>query len=646
MTEMVEPQPSFSETLDLIGDPCFSINGAGRVRYANNAARSLLRRQADPVVGVIAESLFPDAFGATFQKECNRALRSGIPCIFEGQYLPANTWLEVRIYPEGAGLTVLIHDSADRRRGVELLDDQARVLERIARARPMREVLEAITALIERNGTGLTSAVFVGEPGSRARLAAGPSLPAEFAKLLETLDVRADGSCIANAAATGKRTVAADLLLEPGEQTFRAAALKHGFRSCWALPINASEGRLLGVLAVFGREPGGPGPNQDALLKTATHLSGIALEREQAEADLRQKEAEYRAIVETVHEALIVIDTQGFVVEANPAACRLRNSDYHMLIGRQASELIRADYHGLLRRLLDEVRQGKEFNGEVACTRKDGSSFPAELTAAPFAYKGKRHILAVVRDVTARKKMEDSLRRSEERLRTVANGAPLILFSLDRNGLFTLSEGQALATLGLRPGEVVGQSAFELYRQEPAIIDNLKMALAGEPRRWVAEIRQRVFETLARPIRSPRGEIVGVSGVAIDVTEQTLILEALRESEERFSASFHQAPVGVAHAAIDGTILRCNDRLSEMLGLLPAEVVGRKLDEFYDATADTEAERSAVRQLLSNEIRTSVATHALNSTNGEATAATITRSLVRGWQGEARYLILIVTPTA
>jgi len=626
-------------------DPVFQVDSAGVIAWANPAATALLGRHVSPVVGARASEVFPDAFGATFGRECAKALRQGVILRFEAQYLPQNTWLEVHLYPgSDTGTTVLMHDTADRRRDADLVEDHALVLEQIARGRDIRGVLESITGLVERHGNGLLAAVFEADPyGQALRAAVGPSLPPDYLLSVNRLDLRPDGSPIGQSAFTLKPIHIADLVADPCEPRFRESALRHGLRACWAVPIISSDKARLGVLAVYRRESGQPAAWQHRLLQTAANLAGIALERQLIDANLRQKEAEYRAIVETVQDALIVADTEGYIVEVNPAASRIHDSSYDQLLGKQAMSLIRPDYHGVVRRLLDEVRQGREYNAQIVCIRRDGSSFPAEVDAGPFLFKGQRHVLAVVRDVTQRKRMEDNLRRTEERLRTVANGAPLVLFSLDLNGVFTLSEGQALAAIGLRPGDVVGRNALELYAHDPSIVENLKQALAGEPRRFVAELSERVFETIVRPLRGHRGEIVGAVGVAIDTTEQTLTEEALAESEERFRAAFHQAPIGAAHTSLDGIVLRANEPLAAMLGSTPQEIVGRRLREWFTDEADRTADESDVRTVRDGTTGTS-AIRTLRGAENRPFRAVVSLSVVRGRQGEAKHLVCAVTP--
>jgi len=125
----------------------------------------------------------------------------------------------------------------------------------------------------------------------------------------------------------------------------------------------------------------------------------------------------------------------------------------------------------------------------------------------------------------------------EARLRAVVDFAPIILFAFDRNGIMTLSEGRGLLALGLRPAEVVGRSAFDLYRDAPWILANIRRALAGEEFISNGEVHGVAYENRYVPVRDAGGAVVGVIGVATDVTERVRAEEALRTSE----AAMHRA---------------------------------------------------------------------------------------------------------
>ena len=138
-----------------------------------------------------------------------------------------------------------------------------------------------------------------------------------------------------------------------------------------------------------------------------------------------------------------------------------------------------------------------------------------------------------------------ALHESEDRLQKVVSNVPTILFVLDHEGVFKLSEGKGLHALGRRPGEVVGQSVFEMYRDAPAILDAIRRALAGEEVSAVVEASGLVFEACYAPLRDPAGTVTGVIGVATDVTARKqaealerarVVAEAANEAKSQFLA--------------------------------------------------------------------------------------------------------------
>ncbi len=132
-----------------------------------------------------------------------------------------------------------------------------------------------------------------------------------------------------------------------------------------------------------------------------------------------------------------------------------------------------------------------------------------------------RRELEELRAVIARYRERESLARDTElRLRSVVESAPIVLFAMDADGRFTLSEGRGLEPLGLKPGQVVGMSAFELYKDTPQILKNIRACLAGESVNEVVYVGNAVFETLYSPRIDEAGKVVGIDGIAWDVTDR------------------------------------------------------------------------------------------------------------------------------
>ena len=109
---------------------------------------------------------------------------------------------------------------------------------------------------------------------------------------------------------------------------------------------------------------------------------------------------------------------------------------------------------------------------------------------------------------------------SRERLAAVIESAPVVLFAIDPDGRFTLSEGRGLEALGLRPGEAVGASVYEMFADVPLALDAVRRALAGEEVSVVLDMRGLAYQAKYAPTRAADGRPSGLIGVAVDVTER------------------------------------------------------------------------------------------------------------------------------
>src|SRR5207237_9681047 len=115
-------------------------------------------------------------------------------------------------------------------------------------------------------------------------------------------------------------------------------------------------------------------------------------------------------------------------------------------------------------------------------------------------------------------KQREELHESEERLRTVVTGAPIVLFATDADGVFTLVEGRAFDALNVDAAQVVGRSVTQVYAGRPELLADVYRALAGEEVTAIADIGGFVMEIHLCPVRGPEGDVTGLIGVATDVS--------------------------------------------------------------------------------------------------------------------------------
>lgn len=148
----------------------------------------------------------------------------------------------------------------------------------------------------------------------------------------------------------------------------------------------------------------------------------------------------------------------------------------------------------------------------------------------------------LIEEIEERKRSEAALKASQRRLQTVVSKAPLILFSLDRDGVFTFSDGKALEKLGLEPGQAVGLSALDLYADVPEGVAALKRALRGEEFSTILRGHGLAFHAAYTPLHDDDGAVAGTIGVATDITERIATEQALAASERKHRLLVENSP--------------------------------------------------------------------------------------------------------
>lgn len=163
-------------------------------------------------------------------------------------------------------------------------------------------------------------------------------------------------------------------------------------------------------------------------------------------------------------------------------------------------------------------------------------------------------------------------------LRAILANVPIIVFALDRNGIIMLSQGKGLELLGLKPGELVGQSILEVYRQVPHLEDDLRRALAGESFSLSIEIGGLAFEFWHTPFRNREGKTIGVAGIGMDITQRQRAEEELlagRRLMQRMLHSHERDRQLIAYEIHDGLVQDATGAQMQLETLLQSDRLPR-----------------------------------------------------------------------
>ena len=196
------------------------------------------------------------------------------------------------------------------------------------------------------------------------------------------------------------------------------------------------------------------------------------------------------------------------------------------------------------------------------------------------------------RDITERKRAEQALRESEERLRRISEATQDSIWEIDLKTNQLWWSERARPLFGSRPGDL--QPGLEDWydRIHPEDVERVKARfekfMRSDDRNWFDEYRFRRADgsyvyilDQARKFYDESGTPILIAGAMIDITAASRPKRRLRASEERYRLLTEISPDGVVIAGDDGTIHLANQSMQRMLGVAPEQVIGRNLFDFF-----------------------------------------------------------------
>jgi PAS domain S-box-containing protein len=255
------------------------------------------------------------------------------------------------------------------------------------------------------------------------------------------------------------------------------------------------------------------------------------IERDRSEIKLRESEQAFRSLSENSPDIIVRYDREGRCIYVNPEFEQISRITAEQAYGKKPSEqstVLKPKIAVFTRKLMAAMESGVVTKVDLSWL-KNGKLICWYVRIVPeFDSDGKvASALAIWSDITERKQAEKELHDSEELLRTTVENAPVVLYRLDSEGVFQLSMGAGLEKLGLKPGEVVGLSVFEIYEDFPEIVANHRAALAGKASRYTAEVSGIFFDASIIPLLEQGNKVRAVIGIAADITDQ-------KRAEEEF----------------------------------------------------------------------------------------------------------------
>ena len=298
-------------------------------------------------------------------------------------------------------------------------------------------------------------------------------------------------------------------------------------------------------------------------------------------------------IIKYANDCILLINMDGRIIEANDQACRI--------YGYTIEEFKQLNIHDLRSQLNHaqvekQMKQAEERGGLVFETehmRKDGTVFPAEISSRFIKIEETKFYQSIIRDITERKQIINTLRTSESFLNNVINQSPYPMWISDDNGTLIRINQACLNLLHVTEDEVVGK--YNIFKdnivEKQGLMPLVKQVFeAGETKHFelkynssqlkyiqLARYSSVILDVTIFPIKDPRGKITNAIIQHIDITERKIAEEAMQESEERYRQLFELSPDTI-FIQNEGNIAFINEAGVHLFGATSKEeLIGRRV---------------------------------------------------------------------
>ena len=344
-------------------------------------------------------------------------------------------------------------------------------------------------------------------------------------------------------------------------------------------------------------------------------------------------------------EGIVLVDHHGKVIQANDHFYQIFGYQQEEVIGKEVDLLV-ADHPDILndaRFVTETMRKGIHVEREVFRTRKDGTLFPVSIIAVPFQiHGGQQAYYLIYRDISNRKAMEENLRESETRYRTLFEQSSISLWEEDWSEVKTFIKD--LPVKGIRdlrkflahnPEKVleciskirvlrVNRASVDLFEAKDerelhnglaaiyseqschSFIEEFLSIVVKSETHFESELNHKTLKGTDRfvslHVDVPQGyedslERVFVS--IVDVTEREQARENLLKEKQLWEMLFENAPLGILFSYDDEVILRANRQFCDMFGYREEEIVGKSINQVVAGEGELRADADRVSREVS-----------------------------------------------
>ncbi len=595
--------------LDSTGDAIIGISQQGDITFVNQASLQLLGfRRADQLLGlpmltVVAKQKYALAAWRDIQRALDIAgtlqAEADLFVDQQGNIIPtAYRAISVPQADDGTVMIISWENIRERKLQQSRQYAQTHLLQRLVDNAELGDLLTELVNFIEQQLPHLKCSILLADNVKKElRLAAAPSLPAEFNDKVEGLAIRyGNGSC-GTAAATLQPVVVTDVHNDMLWINFKELITPYEWlQACWSTPFSDSSNKLLGTFAVYAAERREPTSQEQDLIEFTVRLASFLVDRSDAKSrfDLMSKAIEQSPV------AIVIAGVDGQI--------QYHNQRFALLTGQQVTSItdqpLSRVFPEHLQRDIQAAINQITTSGQAVVRRQDhlqrpnGSWYWQECCFYPIVGKHQQvtHILLELEDITPQKLAEQQWMESELRFRTLLDNTPEIsVQGYDADGT-TFYWNKASETMyGYGAEEAIGQNLLSLIiptHMHPDLREAMHFMASTKTPIPSGELQLKRKDGSVVDVYSGHA-VVNLPGrepqifcMDIDLTKRKQQEAGLRLAE----AVFNSCQEGILITDTEKIIISVNPALERLFGYSQAELIGvtpallnsgRHTEEFY-----------------------------------------------------------------
>ncbi|MFX0037327.1 MAG: PAS domain S-box protein [Candidatus Hermodarchaeota archaeon] len=313
--------------------------------------------------------------------------------------------------------------------------------------------------------------------------------------------------------------------------------------------------------------------------------------RKISEQKLKESEEKYRGILENIKESYFEVDLKGNFIFFNDSLCELQGSPREELLGKNYQDFVDEENKKKIINVYKEVyeTENPKSDFQYQFQSKDGKTMTCESSIyLKYDSDGRKiGFSGVARDITEKFYLEQKLKESEEKYRTIFNSSPDYIFITDMQGKILDMNPALLNRIGVELDEARTMNFIQLYADED--MDKLnalgKEISSGKEIKNVEVNAKTIsgeifeYEVNSVPLKED-GKVTKILNLARDITDRKVAERRLKESEKKYRHLFNSSPYAIWLMDEDGTILDSNSTMINLLSIYKIEdLIGKKFSD-------------------------------------------------------------------